>query len=134
MEINKQFVTYEIALKLKEMGFDEYCFGVFFRGKFMTGNVEQYVWNLVHSATTNSDCNSIDIVTAPLWQQVIDWLREVYDIHIEIYLDINDLYEISITNKVLVNYYIDDDSDQGFIDFYKAREQAILKSIEICQQ
>ena len=71
--MKEQFVTYEIALALKELGFDEECFAIFYQEKFMNGHIEPYVWNLVNSIKTNSDCNSIDIVTAPLWQQIIDW-------------------------------------------------------------
>ena len=78
--MEEQFVTYEIALKLKNLGFNEGCLAIFYRGKFMNGRIEPYVWNLVNSIKTNSDSNNLDIVTAPLWQQTIDWFREKYRI------------------------------------------------------
>ena len=76
--MEKEFVPYEIALALKELGFDEPCFAIYYQGKFMNGKIEHYVWNLVNSIKTNTDTNSIDIVTAPLYQQAFRWLRKKY--------------------------------------------------------
>ena len=65
--MEKQFVTYEIALKLKELGFDECCLAVYFKNKFQLvkgfniNNVDLHV------------ANEMDAVLAPLWQQIIDW-------------------------------------------------------------
>ena len=150
--MEEQFVTYEIALKLKELGFDEDCSAVFYQGKFMNGHIEPHVWYLVNSISTNSDCNSLDIVTAPLWQQVIDWFREEYDLHISfepVYKPqqfTNLMYCYAISTKK--NYYggMDDNLDNWLKlndggnmfhienSYYTAREQAILKAIELCKK
>ena len=76
--MEEQFITYEIALKLKELGFNEECFCTFDNGVLsrnpsnkMDGKPIQtkpYTW--VNSKVHNT------VITAPLWQQVIDWLRE----------------------------------------------------------
>jgi hypothetical protein len=63
--MEKQFVTYEIAVKLKELGFDERCFGAFLRGKY-------YPFDITHRFFGEPQH---DIVLAPLWQQAIDWCR-----------------------------------------------------------
>jgi len=58
------FVSYEIALKLKELGFDEFCLGLYY--------IENKQWFL------NSDERPVDneyFIYAPLYQQVIDWLK-----------------------------------------------------------
>ena len=34
--MEEQFVTYEIALKLKELEFDEFCFAHYYRGDLLT--------------------------------------------------------------------------------------------------
>ena len=129
--MKEQFVTYEIALKLKNIGFDEECLAVFYQGRFMNDHIEPYVWNLVNSIKTNSDCNSLDIVTTPLWQQVIDWLRENYNIYIW---------------EQPINSFIDDEEElnscifiyqRGITDSpneYDDKEQAILKAIELCKE
>jgi len=56
------FVTYEIAKKLKEKGFDGLCFTYFFTGTndLYDGTVRMYNFN-----------KGLE-TSAPLWQQVID--------------------------------------------------------------
>jgi hypothetical protein len=70
--MEKQFVTYEIALMLKEKGFDQPCFGSYYdEGKFSFWN-----WTVYKDypyLTKNSVL--INMIAAPLWQQVIDWLE-----------------------------------------------------------
>ena len=148
--MEKQFVTYEIALKLKELGFDEECFG-----RFDICDTEelQEIYEIEYFLTTinnyfNSGCKYIKV---PIWQQVIDWFIDKYDIHISlepVYKPQqfqNLMYCYAISTKE--NFYggIDDNLDNwiGLNDGgnmfhiensrYKAREQAILKAIELCQ-
>ena len=135
--MNEQFCNYEISKKLKDLGFNEKCLAVFYQEKFMNGHIEPYVWNLINSIKTNSDCNSIDIVTAPLWQQVIDWLREKYDLHIDNGWCISDPfgnsqygYGISVYNKIKDEFIVRDFN----LDYYKAREISILKAIDTIKQ
>lgn len=105
------FVDYEIALQLKEKGFDEACLGFFLipeiektgdttllrfteRGKELKRS-----WSYKEMIRSFPDfknhckyehCykfslnDSRFIATAPLYQQVIDWFREKYNINIYI--------------------------------------------------
>jgi len=97
--------------------------------------------------------NEFDIVySAPLWQDVIDWFRVKYDVHIAItsYMnqpkDINEVfYEVSISTKEnLYNGIIDNAVKRIGIElkgkklsefnlystYKKARKKAIIKSIK----
>ena len=56
--INRLFVPYELALKLKEKGFDEPCFG-------------SYIQQVLHYKLPEKHTV---LLQAPLYQQVIDWL------------------------------------------------------------
>jgi len=63
--MNKEFIPYEQALALKELGFDEPCFGYH---------------NMVnHSGNFQFDIriweNSDDYIEAPLYQQAFRWFR-----------------------------------------------------------
>jgi hypothetical protein len=60
--MNKEFVPYEIALALKELGFNEPCFAWY----GPTG-----IFN---------DWESTDTI-APLYQQAFRWFREKYGLH-----------------------------------------------------
>ena len=145
--MKEQFVTYEIALKLKELGFDEECFAIFFRTILNNGRTVNYIsddWESpFYKNRTNSESNSIDIVSAPLWQQVVDWFLKKKHLYIDItfkevkgpkieginsvYLDI-EIYSI-FDGDAWKKYRFSEISD----DYYYAREQAILKAIELCK-
>jgi hypothetical protein len=64
--MNKEFVSYEIALELKELGFDEPCFKYWVQ----TYN-DTHVWMDVHDKALNDDdCK------APLYQQAFRFFRD----------------------------------------------------------
>lgn len=73
------FVPYELALKLKEKGFDEKCLGFYYNPKKIFSK-EKDVWELeilnFFKPSSNSELEEINTFTiaAPLYQQVIDWL------------------------------------------------------------
>jgi len=124
--MEKQFCGYEIALQLKELGFDEKCFGYFEIAKEIKIEVSY-----------NSDPNLIrrDFIAAPLWQQAIEYIKNTYDIYILI-IPANRYYNIEISK-----YDEDDDRNivldlgglefKDFLSYRDAREQAILKAIEL---
>jgi hypothetical protein len=74
------FLPYELALLAKEKGFNEECFGNY--------APHLLLWDY---GITNSKlkilANSVKTETcaAPLYQQIIDWLREAHNIHINLY-------------------------------------------------
>lgn len=64
--MKKEFVSYEQAVALKELGFDEKCLGW-----YSSFDKLLEIGNLRHSFYT----------LAPLKQQVFRWFREKYEIH-----------------------------------------------------
>ena len=75
--MKEQFVTYEIALKLKEKGFNENCMYPFVNMMIDTSYVNFIDWNEKYKKHNG-------LCAAPLWQQVIDWFREKHFIDIMI--------------------------------------------------
>jgi len=79
--MNKQFVTKDIAFKLKALGFNEPCMGFF---KF--NNDKLFYDSTIIRFRNNEDLNFFSDITtrasAPLWSQVIDWFRTTYGLHI----------------------------------------------------
>jgi hypothetical protein len=63
----KDFVPYEEALALKEIGFDERCMGHYWEGLF-------YFQTTHHHPSTMP--NSSESCLAPLYQQAFRWFRE----------------------------------------------------------
>ena len=72
--MNKEFIPYEQALALKELGFNEPCIATYDEDKeFEIQDFEQ-----------NYDTFPSHIIAAPLYQQAFRWFREKYNIHIRI--------------------------------------------------
>jgi hypothetical protein len=68
MSLENEFIPYEQALALKELGFDEPCFGRY-------GNYSKMLYK-DYSKELHSNWHTI----APLYQQAFRWFREKYDL------------------------------------------------------
>ncbi len=127
MNIQEQFVPYEIALKLKELGFDEECFGYYYD---KTDNI-QTSYSFHFNGKGERLANDVN---APLFQQVIQWLREKYNIHIIVksYND-EELNQILYENDIIdVNDNWNEFSDYTFYHTYQeALTQAIIESLKL---
>lgn len=77
-EISNQFVSYEIAVRLKELGFDEPCFATY--NKLTNGKID-----LLPKKFGVNEMASL--VSAPTYDQVFNWLEEKHQIFIEIGVD-----------------------------------------------
>jgi len=70
------FVPYELALKLKEKGFDEPCLAcVWIDNDYAIGN-NQFVDIMLKNCAPN------ELIKAPIHQQVIDWFSKVHGIQL----------------------------------------------------
>ena len=126
--MEKEFVPYQQALELKELGFDEPCFGKFYHNHLEIGGS----WL---NSEFNKDKKDGNIFTsAPLYQQVFRWFRNKYGIDFSIntiYSRYNEntskKYSGVIDNKtVFINV--------GFYETYEEAELAGLqKMIEIIE-
>lgn len=128
--MEEQFVTYEIALKLKELGFDEECLGYYSNG--MQDVYFKFFNNDEDSKFLEQNYKDFN---APLWQQVFDWFREKHKINILINPSYA-CYNIKITKYDDYeddNIVLDIDSldFKDFSNYHEAREQAILKALEL---
>lgn len=131
--MEKLFVSYEIALKVKELGFIEPCFG------------EYRQWDgcnpYLHIEGFNNSKGRFTVeCSAPLYQQVIDWFREKHNILITVIPD-------KENNKTCFHYIIDRDSDyphqlfreigrtygeiSKLATYYEALDKAILEAIKL---
>ena len=72
--MNKEFIPYEQALALKELGFDEPCFGYY---HIISKSITQWTETCDFRGITNSDIDE-GFITTPLYQQALRWFREKY--------------------------------------------------------
>lgn len=76
MSLEKEFVSYEHSVAVRELGFDEKCIA--------TVENNGYV-HIKGTRGLPSAAAVVNKVDAPLKQQVFRWFREKYNLHIDIY-------------------------------------------------
>jgi hypothetical protein len=75
--MEEYFVTYEQALALKELGFDEPCFRYVYIGD--TGNNVDHIEEVKFKFSANYNADSL-CISIPLKSQVFKWFREKYNL------------------------------------------------------
>lgn len=121
--MNNEFVTYEIAKKLRELGFDENCLAVF----DLEGEEPSFCFKVLQmqAFSKNSDWPEGNVVI-PLWQQAIDFWQEK-----GIYIT-----QLVTTYSGETAWKVSDcRSGTGITEYggYK-REDAILKAFELIEK
>ena len=101
--MEKEFIPYTESLALKELGFDEGCFSLYFNnGEFS---------NFIHSFTVNSEVvEKTSSILAPTFSQAFRWFREKYVLFAEITLCGDGLGYISMIKEI---------KQEEFIEVYK---------------
>jgi hypothetical protein len=128
--MTKEFVTYEQALALKELGFDEHCLCHWYKVDNLT--IRIYYWQ---NDDNYFDINGTDLeVTAPFKSQVFRWFREKY----AWYANISSwIHEPELGTYHEYEIYGTPDSAHGWTPFktYEEAENACIdKLIEIAKQ
>jgi hypothetical protein len=118
--MEKEFVTYEQALALKELGFDDIS--------WFDNQASLYDVNGEHTMYTNYGVMysglSDGYIPAPLKQQVFRWFRDKYDAHIH-------------PRRIMPNVYIAEYglwASKSFDTYEEAENACIDKLIEIAKQ
>ena len=123
--MKKEFVTYEQALALNELGFDEPCL-VFYNGKFLDSTDYNF-----------DDGTSKDIglcTKAPLKQQVFRWFREKYKLVHEIQFGDGKIWIRYGYNSYVRALELDTNNNEFFHTYEEAENACIDKLIEIAKQ
>ena len=116
MNLENEFIPYEQALALKELGFDEPCFMTYLNGKL---DKELFLFN--HSIRSHS---TQEFTSAPTFSQVFRWFREKYDLFTQDFIDLDNKFTKNIV-KVLKN-----GQDFFYLDYYKTYEEAELECLK----
>jgi hypothetical protein len=117
--MNKEFIPYEQALELKELGFNEDCIACFFKYNnelYTILNTETMIsrWSIMaHNLNTS----------APLYQQAFRWFREKYG------LDHFVQHHIDGTNQTYFSMARKSTWDVTTHDTYEEAELACLKKL-----
>jgi len=112
----QEFIPYEQALELKELGFDEPCLA-FYNGKFLESTSYDF---------DNDTSKDIGLcIVAPLYQQAFRWFREkhnlLYTIE-EVWEEDTEYYVVEITTHNRVDDFLQECT-------YEEAELACLKKL-----
>jgi hypothetical protein len=121
----KDFVPYEPALALKELGFDEPCFAVYIDKTLIIEDDWLYSTNQDTFIESNN-------ITAPLYQQVFRWFREKHNLIGNVYPNENGwLYKIYDNEDgnydVLCTSFREDGNYDGVFTSFREAEIACLE-------
>ena len=123
--MNKEFTPYEQALALKELDFDEPCFGWFTFGYLRIGTIVE-----------NKHVQGEGELLAPLYQQAFRWFREKYKLYSQ-----TPATGVEESDRIFYNNPIYDELDNivfHSMDQYDTYEEAelecLIKLIEIVKK
>ena len=116
------FCPYEQALELKELGFDEPCFG--FYVPLLDGTQEFELMKF--------ESQGKKVVLAPLWQQAFRFFREKYGLHYIICKNIQmDGYGY---REVILIPYMEENENTIFKTYEEAELECLVKLIDIVKK
>lgn len=93
-ELQTEFVPYELAVKLKALGFDEPCI------YYVDKNNNSYIYNFQTHPDEFIEWCGVNVIPTPTFSQCFRWFREKYDLYHSIGLD------NSLENDVNCDYQI----------------------------
>jgi len=117
--MNNEFVDYNTALELKELGFDEPCFGYYLELR-----------NPSEGILTIEKCkNNMDGCLAPTFSQAFRWFREKCELTSWIYnSDMTKFFYTILQNGRIVKSY------NSLTTYEEAELECLIKLIEIVKQ
>jgi len=118
--MDKEFVSYERSLALKQLGFDGMCFGYY------------VITTLLITTDNVYNSKEIPVIKAPLKQQVFFFFREKYNYNHSIIFHKHPFG----TNDYQYMILLEDDEyvEVNFNTYEEAENAGIDKLIEICKQ
>jgi hypothetical protein len=128
--MEKEFVSYEQALALKELGFDEPCFGDYY--KFDNNDIHLDTDDDRHRIITDNKDEVIIEISAPLFQQAFRWFREKHDKYGVVNIDLSN----NLKDKIFV-YMVEDklgyfiDRSEEYNTYEEAESACLDKLIEL---
>jgi len=119
-----KFVPYEIAKRLKELGFKEPCITYWYTTKEnRTPEIMFRDADIKNGWINGEGCNT----TAPIWQDVIDWLKINHKITVEQFSTVKSFKTVSFESIWRVQQF---GNPKKYRDVnLKSRESAIKKAL-----
>ena len=118
------FVSYEVALELKQLGFDEPCIA-FYNGRFLDFKIWNDDGREASQINVNMDVGQCP--NAPTFSQVFRWFREKYKLPSWVYTSDNEKFYYGILRDT--RFLID--GNKPYETYEEAEWACLLKLIEV---
>lgn len=118
------FVPYDVALKMKAIGFNELCMAKFTSDKYLVSINWSNVW--CENALT-------DEVYAPTFSQCFRWFREKYGLYHSIGLDGSLVDDVNCDYQIINHEQSISEIDTGFNSYEEADFACLVRLIEIAE-
>lgn len=123
--MNNLFIPYELAVTAKEKGFSELCITCY---DFNTHELINPIHDKFIPSCRNGEVGIIGLnITAPLYQQIVDWFREKHKIKFNFNTEVSDDQMIEFTHLTedeWIGYTITIQKKSYYEAFDKAIEEA----------
>ena len=123
--MEEQFVPYDIALKLKELGFNEHCFASY-TNKDLSFVRELFGDVIASRYSINNDVDYSTEITAPLFSQVFEFFRSK---QLQSHISFGLVFSFVINNQSYEDY--PNEGDNWFRTYREAEIACINKLIEL---
>jgi|2_EtaG_2_1085320.scaffolds.fasta_scaffold78468_3 hypothetical protein len=124
--MKNEFIPYEEALALKELGFEEKCLGYYYNGDYFLGTA---------NSLSYKEILGNNAILTPLYQQAFRWFREKYNLHAIFEHDSDNYYYVIQGVNDFDFTTIDGSEENELYLIHKEAELACLrKLIEILNQ
>ena len=132
MKIEKEFIPYEQALELKELGFNQSCFAFYGLSRDDYKTIRLSIFQNLKTDYL-PDIHHLDVTCdAPLYQQAFRFFREKYGLHYIICKNIQmDGYGY---REVILIPYMEENENTIFKTYEEAEVECLVKLIEIAKE
>jgi hypothetical protein len=122
IDSNKEFIPYNQAVALKELGYDEYCLRYFMMGILNPTNLTVNYDYFKEMSEINVNMLKYTYVLAPLYQQAFRWFRKKHNWTIKVNQTTKNYWSYTLDNFPLDRTY--------YGELYKSDEEAELECLK----
>ena len=131
-DLSKNFIPYDLALELKDLGFEEECFAFYGLSRDDYKTIRLSIFQNLKTDYL-PDIHHLDVTCdAPLYQQAFRFFREKYGLHYIICKNIQmDGYGY---REVILIPYMEENENTIFKTYEEAELECLVKLIEIAKE
>ena len=125
--MNKEFVPYEQALTLKELGFDEPCM------YYVDEQNNSFIYNFQTHPDEFIEWCGVTVISTPLYQQCFRWFREKYGLYHSIGLDNSLENDVNCDYQIINHNQSISELETDFKSYEEAELECLKKLIQIIE-